>query len=436
VSGSDSRERSFSRSPTPADVLHLNPTPPSEREPILDALRGFAVLGILLVNIQVMKGPDWFVRVGGGSVPSPGDITDRLVQFAIGWLGTGKFVSSLSILFGIGAALIAARSLRAGQSPRLLLARRYVWLMVFGIAHMLLFPGDILFVYGVTGIALLAFVRLRARAVLFCAVAIMLVLSALGVAYMTAQPDADTYINESPPAHSGNILLDEKRAETIAAFTTGSFRDIAAVHAWQALLLQRLQLTAVPLLLALFLLGYAVGRAGVLDDLGAHRKLLRRGAWIGIGWGLPANIGLGFGGPLAGWGPPPQDEPLWVTHWITLGDFVGEPVLAVGYLCALTLFCLQRGAIQPLAAVGRMALSAYLLQSAIALAVFGGMRLYGELSPAPAALVVVAIWAVLLVICPLWLRWFQLGPAEWLWRSLSYRNAQPMRRRSDGASLV
>jgi uncharacterized protein len=201
-------------------------------------------------------------------------------------------------------------------------------------------------------------------------------------------------------------------------------------------LLQRLQLTAVPLLLALFLLGYAVGRAGVLDDLSAHRTALRRGAWIGIGLGLPANIGLGFGGPLAGWGPPPQDEPLWVTHWITLGDFIGEPLLAVGYLCALTLFCLQRGAIQPLAAVGRMALSAYLLQSALALAVFGGMRLYGQLSPAPAALIVVAIWAVLLVICPLWLRWFQLGPAEWLWRSLSYRNAQPMRLRSDAASPV
>jgi uncharacterized protein len=390
------------------------------------------VLGILLVNIQVMKGPEWFVRVGGGSVAAPGGLTDRLVEFAIGWLGTGKFVSSLSILFGIGAALIAARSLRAGQSPRGLLARRYAWLMVFGIAHMLLYPGDILFVYGVTGIALLAFVKLPPRAVLFWAAAIALSLSALGIAYMTAPPDADRHINESAPAHSGNILLDQKRAETIAAFTTGSFRDIAPVHAWQALLLQRLQLTAVPLLLALFLLGYAAGRAGVLDDLGGHRKLLRRGAWIGLGLGLPANIGLGFGGPLAGWGPPPHDEPLWVTHWITIADFVGEPLLAVGYLCALTLFCLQRGAIRPLAAVGRMALTAYILQSALALAVFGGMRLYGELSPASAFLVVAAIWSMLLVICPLWLRWFQLGPLEWLWRSLTYGSAQTLRLRRDG----
>jgi uncharacterized protein len=79
-----------------------------------------------------------------------------------------------------------------------------------------------------------------------------------------------------------------------------------------------------------------------------------------------------------------------------------------------------------------MALTAYILQSALALAVFGGMRLYGELSPASAFLVVAAIWSVLLVICPLWLRWFQLGPLEWLWRSLTYGSAQTMRLRRDG----
>lgn len=86
-----------------------------------------------------------------------------------------------------------------------------------------------------------------------------------------------------------------------------------SVHAWQALLLQSLQLSAVPWILALFLLGYAVGRAGLLSNIRSHRLLLKGGACLGLALGLPANIGLGIGGPLAGWGPSADGEPRWVS---------------------------------------------------------------------------------------------------------------------------
>jgi uncharacterized protein len=91
---------------------------------------------------------------------------------------------------------------------------------------------------------------------------------------------------------------------------------------------------------------------------------------------------------------------------------------------------MDRGTPPVLAAVGRMALTAYLLQSALALAVFGGLRLYDRLSSTSALMVVAAIWGVLLVICPWWLSRFELGPAEWLWRSLTYGRWQPLRRRA------
>jgi uncharacterized protein len=90
-------------------------------------------------------------------------------------------------------------------------------------------------------------------------------------------------------------------------------------------------------------------------------------------------------------------------------------------------YCVRRGAIQPLAAVGRMALTAYLLQSGLALAIIVHFRLYDRLSTVSALLLVAAIWCVLLVACPLWLRRYRFGPAEWLWRSLSYGRLQPMR---------
>ena len=163
------------------------------------------------------------------------------------------------------------------------------------------------------------------------------------------------------------------------------------------------------------------------DAARIDRDGLRRGAWIGLGAGLPANLGLGFFGTLAGFGARPELDSPWLTLWADFGQTLGGPLLAVGYLCALSLRFIDQGT-PSLAAVGRMALTAYLMQSALALVAFGALRLYDRLSSTSALLVVAVIWTVLLVMCPWWLRRFQLGPAEWLWRSLTYGRLQPLRR--------
>jgi len=396
---------------------------------VLDGLRGFAILGILLVNIEVMRGSDWLVLSAGGATDAR-DLPDAIVQFAVGWLAATKFISSLAILFGVGAALIAARSLGNGELPRLLLARRYVWLSVLGVGHMLLFPGDILFLYGLTGIALLAFVRLRPPVLFASAAALLLIFSMLATSFTAAVAavDSASAVDSGETAYVDTI--DVLRDQVIGAFSSGSFSDIVAAQFAQAVFLQPSQLVVLPWVLALFLFGYAIARAGVLGRLDAHRAVLRRGAWIGFTLGLPANIGLGFFGTLAGFGARPQIDSIWLTLWADLGQTLGGPVLAVGYLCALSLRFMDRGTPPVLAAVGRMALTAYLLQSALALAVFGGLRLYDRLSSTSALMVVAAIWGVLLVICPWWLSRFELGPAEWLWRSLTYGRWQPLRRRA------
>jgi uncharacterized protein len=148
--------------------------------------------------------------------------------------------------------------------------------------------------------------------------------------------------------------------------------------------------------------------------------LLLRGAWLGLAVGLPANLILGWFGPLVGFSAAPWSETSWVLRWTALAQVLGEPLLAVGYLCALTLLWLNRGVPRPLAAVGRMALTAYLLQSALSLAVMHGLKMYDQLTTASALIVIAAIWTVLLIACPLWLRAFRMGPAEWVWRSLTY----------------
>ena len=400
----------------------LNPVAPAEREPLLDALRGFAILGILLVNVEIMRGPDWLVLTGGGTLSEP-RITDEIAQFAIGWLATGKFISSLAILFGLGAALMTGRATARAASARTLLARRYAWLMVFGLAHMLLYPGDVLFVYGVTGLALLAFITLPPHAALSWSVALILAFFGLALVYSVGFSVGNVLLASNGAVTAlGDESIQDLLDRTMAAYASGSFADIAPIHVAHAVLLQAGQLYMLPWILALFLFGFACGQLGIARDLRAWRPRIRRGAIVGLAIGLPANLGLGYGGPLAGYGG--YSDPVWVTLWIASAQLIGAPVLAVGYLCALSLWFLRGGAISPLAAVGRMALSAYVLESALALAVFGGLRFYGHLSTSAALLVVGGIWTVLLVVCPLWLRHFQLGPLEWLWRSLTYGRVQ------------
>lgn len=393
----------------------------------MDGLRGFAILGILLVNIEVMRGSDWLVLTAGSATGAL-DLSDAFVQFTVGWLATAKFISSLAILFGVGAGLIAARSLRNGESPRPILARRYLWLAAFGAVHMLVFPGDILFLYGLTGFALLAFVTLHIPLLFAASGALLLLFSALGISFTAAVSRAESASAVASGDTSYAASMETLREQAIAAFSNGSLADIISAQISQSLVLQPAQIFVLPWILALFLFGYGVARAGIANHLEAYRPLLKRGAWIGLAAGLPANLGLGFFGTLAGFGARPQLESMWLTYWADFGQTLGAPLLAIGYLCALSLRFLDRGTPSALAAVGRMALTAYLLQSVLALAAFGGLRLYDRLSSTSALLVVAAIWGTLFLICPWWLRHFQMGPAEWLWRSLTYGYRQPLRR--------
>ncbi len=415
----------------PAGTTHpAQPTSPGEREPILDLLRGVALLGILLVNIELMRGPDLYTLLAG-QTPPEGSTADGIASFAVGWLASGKFISSFSILFGIGAALIVTRAEQRGHEPRGLLARRYGVLMAFGLAHMvLLFPGDILFVYGVTGMILLGFVGVRSRTALWWSAGLLGGIALLTTAFVgIGLLIGDIEVGDDDPFVAAvEDFADTRRAQAVEAFTDGHYGQIVVANLWQAAFVQAGQLFAIPWILGLFLFGFAVGRSGMIADLAGHRRRLRGAAAIGLGLGLPLNLVLGMVGPLATGGALGAGDVDGVLAAATVAELVGAPLLAVGYLAAIALLALRVGVPGPLAAVGRMALSAYLLQSVLALVVFAGFGLYDQLTPASGLLVVAGIWAVLLIACPLWLRAFRFGPVEWLWRSLSYARRQPMRR--------
>jgi uncharacterized protein len=328
-----------------------------------------------------------------------------------------------AILFGVGAALIADRAIRAGRSPRRLLARRYGLLVGLGLAHMvLLFPGDILFLYGLAGLLLVLFLDARTATIRGWAIGLVAVPAVLA-SLLAAAGAAIGGGGTDPSAGPLRAFAEARGDQAVAAFVDGSYLDVVVANAWQAAVVQSSQLLVLPWVLALFLVGYLVGRAGWVGDLAARRPSLRRAAAVGLLVGLPLNLPLAASGPLGTDGPAAEavvSEPL-LAFAVSIAQFVGAPLLAVGYLAALALVFLRTGAPRPLAAVGRMALSGYLLQSLLALLVFAGLGLYGQLAMATSLLVVAAIWLVLLVVSTWWTRRFRFGPAERAWRALTYR---------------
>lgn len=400
----------------------VGPIAPRARQPILDVLRGAAVLGILLVNIEYMRGADLYLLMAGTSSPRPGTL-DGAAAFVIGWLVAGKFLAAFAILFGVGAALMVGRTSGPSRDPRRLLVRRYLALSVLGVAHMLLlFPGDILFVYGLAGLVLLLFVHLEAGRLAWWSGGLLgvAVVGSAGLGAWLAwlgPPPAD-----DPVAAAMGEFLIERRAAAIEAFTTGGYGEVVTAHVWEAALIQAGQLLTLPWIVGLFLLGLTIGKSGIVADPGRYTRQLRVAATVGLGVGLPLNLVLGRLGPMAmGSVLSRTEDPAFLAMSSVIGITLGAPVLAIGYLAALTLLCLRIGPVGPLASVGRLALSAYLLQSVLALAVFAGLGLYDQVSTVQALGITIGVWGVLLLVASWWSRRFRFGPVEWLWRAVTYR---------------
>ena len=404
------------------------PVAPSERQPALDVLRGAALLGILLVNVQLMAGPELIEQLFGLRDVTASTL-ERVLGGLIGWLVAGKFISSFSILFGVGAALIAERALARGRAPRRLLARRYVLLMLAGLAHMvLLFPGDVLFLYGVSGLVLLAFLRARDRTLGVWIVA-LLALSAVALTALTVA-EAGTDIDAATMELVATALADAE-----LAYAAGAYGGVMVWQALQSLFIQSSALVSLPWTLALFLIGMLAHRRGFGLDPAAHRAPLVRLARVALPVGLVLNLPLLLTGPVAETAST-ADVALPVLIGAGIANTIGAPVLAVGYLSALAVVVVDRGAERGirrrLAALGRIALTGYLLQSILALVVFFGFGVYGSVAllgePILGMLAfVVGVWVVLLAFAPWWTARFRYGPFEWLWRWGTYGDRPAMR---------
>lgn len=405
------------------------PEDPQSRLRMLDALRGLALAGILLMNIEFFS--RWLLDQSLRIDPAagPAGIAGWLVYVFV----QGKFWLLFAMLFGIGFALMQERLEANGRPFVRIQVRRSLALIGFGLLHaVLLWPGDVLLIYGLAALILLAFRRLPEIVLwltglgLYLGVALFSLLVAGALSLLPA--DALTELGEISASAEQIAAVDAiYRDGSFLAITLQRLSDLGDLAA-------AIAMGQLPMALGAFLIGLWLWRSGRLRDPAAHRRFWTLGLLIGavLGGALTA-LSLSVGTQLSLITEP--GTTLLAQSWMLLAN----PGLALVWLAGFVLLWqTSTGArvLGLLAPAGRMALTHYLTQSVICSLLFYGYGLgwYGQLDRLEQVLLALALVAAQWLVSPLWLSTFHYGPAEWLWRWLTYGERPPFRRAAVGSA--
>lgn len=447
--------------PTP----HLSPVRESERLSAVDTLRGFALLGILAMNIVAFGLPleAYMNPVNEVVNRYAGEFTgaNAIIYYVCSYVFSLKMMTIFSMLFGAGVVMMdtragtrermAAPSGSRANPPRFaaIYYRRLLWLFLFGMVHAyIIWFGDILVAYALCGLVLYPMRRLRPRTLIAIggALIVVMILVGAGMAYgfkymdgAAAEAQAVADAGGTLSAEQEGILKGWKEvsedfnpspegvAANVARFRGGP-SEVLGVNAEYAVTFQTFYflINTMWWSAGVMLIGMALMRLGVFAaarSTGFYVRLALAGYAVGAAFtflGLRHDFAHGF-----------QPVPLFMVG-LPLHS-VGSLATALGHVGAVMLAC-KRGAapwlMRRLAAVGRMAFTNYVMQSLICTTIFYGWGLgqYARHERAEVYVVVVAVWALQLLLSPWWLARYQYGPAEWVWRSLTYWKRQPMRR--------
>jgi uncharacterized protein len=405
----------------PAASIQATPIQPGERIEVLDAIRGFALLGIFIMNVPAFNTS---LFQGFGADPAWPQWWDRGTETVRDVIFSGKFNSMFSMLFAVGFTIQLER-LQAREPDRAtrIYLRRLFWLFVFGAVHACVFwAGDVLHMYALLGVLLLLLRKLPDRAIVALIVACLLYPAIMGTIRMATTTPQDIQISIELTQHA--ISADN------AAFGHGNFLETAR-RSTEAMLLfyshpQRLGMIAAYVqFLTTMLLGLLLGRHRFFQDVASRLPWVRRVQWWALGIGLACGVGFMAWRMLV-------VNPMQPTVWRILAG-TGYVVCRVGIMIFYVATIVRavcnerwRRRIAPVTITGRMPLTNYLLQTLIAVTLFyhWGFGLWGKVGAALDMAIAVAIFFVVQV--PLtrwWLSRFQVGPMEHLWRVLTYGRA-------------
>ena len=410
----------------------------SERLALLDTLRGFALCGVFVSNVNMwFSGRAFLTRPQLDAALANASFLDTAMAQIFTALVSGKFITIFSFLFGLGFAVQLGRAEERGASIVPVYSRRLVVMLLMGLTHLfLLWYGDILSTYAVLGFGLLLLRKRTDRTLLILAVVLCFIWPIIGMAILRLpQLLADTPEAAAAIAKAAGERSAAVRTQALTAFSGGSWWDVVKgggnyyVRDFLPMILATMLAT-----FGRFVLGLVAGRRRIFHDAPQHLRLFRRL----LGWGLVAGvigsgIGLVFQQLMLRKVLTPETLPTWLPYVMAPLRHLGELGFAAVYVSSITLLfqhATWQRLLGVLAPVGRMALTNYLSQTVISLLVFYGYGLgqITKLGPAACFGLCLAIFAVQVLWSHLWLSRFRFGPAEWVWRSLTYGKAQPMRR--------
>jgi len=401
------------------------PPPPAKRIDLIDALRGSALAGILLLHAV----EHWdFLRYPESASPLIQRL-DRIVHDAGFFLFGGKAYAIFAMMFGVSFFIILDRWAQRGIPFHGRFTWRLALLGLFGYLHGILYCGDILRILAVLGLPLVLLYRLKNRVLLAIAVVLLLQLPSAWEAYRVVFEEG--YVRTQPQHWTAY-------GELFNAYANGTFLEVTALNAGRgqlASLLFTIETGRYTQMMGLFVLGLLLGRARLLENAERAKRLAKHALlWGAVGFAVLLPISLRIGH----WGLDGMQR-------YTVGNLVNAylNLTQLSLWVGLFIWLYQRARIEPvlrlLAPYGRMSLTGYVMQGAIGVPLFygWGLGLYRDLGIFWSVVLGAGILAFQLLFAHLWLKRFAYGPLEWLWRSLTFLTlATPLRRRTAAVALA
>jgi len=403
----------------PTEVIVKN----QDRIQVLDVLRGFALAGILIINamsILAVKGSTPAFTV---DIP----IADRTLQDLILFFVESKFFTLFSLLFGIGFAIQIQSAEKQGNAFLPRISRRMAGLLLFGTLHiLLLWDGDILVIYAITGTLLILFRKTTNSRIRKWVISLLAVPGVLVFAILVYTLIARLSVSGAETFAKSDASLAKEFANTDATkklLQNGFIEGIAErIHTY--LELSPLLFSRIPTVLAMFLIGLYLGRSNFIRQLPEKIEILKKVRF----WGLTVGFSLMFF-IVAGTKFLPTVSALIA---IIEDQYLAGPILCLGYASAVTLDFLKkptRKIYGYFAKAGRMALTNYLTQSLVLtfLAYGWGLGLALKLNGFQVLGISFLLYVAQIILSGLWLSKFKYGPFEWVWRCITYWKVLPIK---------
>lgn len=398
----------------------ISPTYPHQRILLIDIIRGFALLGILLVNAPSLNSPIWTETT---EFAFQNNTWDSIVTNFIFLFATNKFYPIFSFLFGLSAIIFMENAAQKGLKPQPLFIRRLGILFFFGLIHVVfVWWGDILITYALLGMLLALFYRASSRLLLATALFLLFLLMAIdvGLAYedWLSSNNLEEEVLEGSTEQS-DILEEEEEMDF--TYRDGSFVEIIKkrledyydVFLWGLITPDDKNDFAMYLsyylhILAIFLLGAWTQKRKILQNLEQNWPLIKKIGAYAIFIAFVTNI-LGAHYDFF-------DEALYALQGLSLG------IVYLFLIIALYRQAAWKKRLAPLASIGKMSLTVYLGGNLLLSLIFYsyGLGLYGAMGPGTQLWITLAIYFGFLGFSVMWLKYYRFGPLEYLWRRLTY----------------